>query len=30
MDRFDELLGKLYEHSYLLKKGSNLYELNLQ
>jgi hypothetical protein len=25
-DRFDELLTKLNEHGYLLKKGLNLYE----
>jgi hypothetical protein len=29
MDKFDELLTKLNDHGYLLKKGSNLYEAGL-
>jgi hypothetical protein len=29
MDRFDELLTKLNENGYLLKKGSGIYEVFL-
>jgi hypothetical protein len=27
MDRFDELLAKLYDNGFLLKKGPDLYQV---